>query len=86
MITARQSHTAVILTNGKVMATGGFNSSYLLSAELYNPSLNQWTSAGAMTTTKGLNYSTSILSNGRILVVGGNNLLSDLATVDVYFP
>jgi len=35
---ARGEHTASVLTNGKVLVTGGYNSGgYLNSAELYQP-------------------------------------------------
>src|SRR5207249_1043693 len=39
MGTARYSHTATLLPNGKVLVTGGFDcsSSYIASAELYDP-------------------------------------------------
>ena len=38
MISARDGHTATILTNGKILAAGGTNNGVALtSAELYNP-------------------------------------------------
>ena len=49
MSTARYSHTATILPNGKVLVAGGllyvYGSNYIYhnSAELYDPSLNTWT-------------------------------------------
>ena len=38
LATARDTHTATLLPNGKVLVAGGYNgSSYLASAELYDP-------------------------------------------------
>ncbi|CAF1482499.1 unnamed protein product, partial [Adineta steineri] len=46
---ARYSHTATVLANGSVLVTGGYTgSTYLSSAELYNPSTGTWTSTGSM--------------------------------------
>ena len=49
MNNARDLHTASVLTNGKVLVTGGWNSSILNSAELYDPSTGTWTITGNMT-------------------------------------
>jgi len=57
MTTARDSHTATLLPNGKVLVTGGFNNgNYLASAELYNSS--------NVTTSKITLSSPGTLSNG----------------------
>jgi hypothetical protein len=44
MTDARYYHTASILTNGEVLIAGGLYSSYLRSAELYNPTTRIWRS------------------------------------------
>src|SRR5262249_38773275 len=49
MITPRLLHTATLLTNGKVLVTGGFadtlETEFLASAELYDPDSGTWTAA-----------------------------------------
>jgi hypothetical protein len=50
MSNARYLHTASVLTNGKVLVTGGYNSGgYLNSSELYDPSTGVWATTGSMT-------------------------------------
>src|SRR5579862_1208521 len=49
--TAKEDHTATLLTNGQVLVAGGENSTgFLASAELYNPSTGKWTVTGSMST------------------------------------
>ena len=44
LTTARKSHTATLLPNGKVLVAGGsFNSNPVASAELYDPATGTWT-------------------------------------------
>ena len=49
MISARDGHTATLLTNGKVLVAGGTNNGVALtSAELYNRTTGTWASTGSM--------------------------------------
>src|SRR5665213_2383302 len=50
MMTARGEHTATRLPSGTVLVTGGFDgvSHDLASAELYDPTTNSWSAAGAL--------------------------------------
>jgi hypothetical protein len=66
MNNARYSHTASVLTNGKVLVTGGYgNISYLNSAELYDPSTGTWTITSNMNYTRGYHIA-SVLTNGTV--------------------
>lgn len=71
MASARYLHTAILLTNGKVLVAGGTNgATYLSSAELYDPFTGLWTNASPMSSARG-SHSASLLANGKVLVAGG---------------
>jgi len=73
MTTSRYHHTATLLPNGKVLVAGGQNgSSYLSSAELYDPSNGTWSATGGMTTSGFYNTAT-LLPNGKVLVTVGTS-------------
>jgi Galactose oxidase, central domain len=74
MTIGRQSQTATLLASGKVLIAGGLAfsggvSTVLASAELFNPSTNTWTSTGSMASPRE-NFTATVLSDGRVLVVG----------------
>lgn len=79
MSTARDSASATLLRNGKVLVAGGNNSdsgiglAYLTSAELYDPTTRQWSSAGNMTFSRA-GHTAVLLNDGRVLVVGGEGV------------
>src|ERR1035437_5584691 len=87
MITARYNHTATLLQNGKVLAAGGWNGSYLSSAELFDPATGTWTNTGAMKTNRCFHTAT-LLPNGMVLVVGGygNDSPHSLSSAEIYDP
>jgi N-acetylneuraminic acid mutarotase len=76
---ARYRHTATVLTNGKVLVTGGvFNyTTCLKSAELYDPSTGTWTAMDNMNSAR-YEHAASVLNNGKVLVTSGvnNNVLN----------
>ena len=89
MAEPRQSHTATLLSNGKVLVAGGDNvSGVLTSAELYDPATGLWTATGAMAGRR-VNHTATLLPNGKVLVAGGS---SDgrgqgaIATAELYDP
>jgi hypothetical protein len=85
--------SATLLQNGNVLFVGGGSASgcdtscYLSSAELYDPSVNTFTSVGSMTTRRA-GASAILLPNGDVLIVGGN-AASDggqVASAELYHP
>src|SRR6266536_2532792 len=83
--TARHSHTATLLPNGKVLVAGGFNSSGILaSAELYDPASGTWTATGSLGTPR-RSHTATLLPNGKVLVAGGLST-SVVASAELYDP
>ena len=78
MKSGREFHTATLLTNGQVLAAGGFNNcdddfcSDVATAELYNPATGTWTQTGSMHGARE-QHSATLLPDGDVLVAGGLN-------------
>ncbi|CAF1651245.1 unnamed protein product [Adineta ricciae] len=85
MSVARYRHTASILSNGKVLVTGGYNGVSLNSAELYDLSTGNWTTTGTMSVARHA-HTASILSNGKVLVTGGWTGTVSLNSAELYDP
>ncbi len=82
---ARRGPMATLLNNGKVLITGGSNSSILATATLYDPAAGTFTATGSMTTARGVHTAT-LLNNGKVLIAGGSNGSADLSTAELYDP
>jgi hypothetical protein len=81
LTTARSSHTATLLPNGKVLVAGGEDSAGVLaSAELYDPGAGTWAPTGNLTSAR-IGHTATLLPNGTVLVAGGY-----AATAEIYDP
>jgi len=87
--TGRYLHTATLLTNGKVVIAGGCGSSQpcvpLNSAELYDSTTGTWTSISNLNTARWAHTAT-LLSNGKVLVVGGYGVDGPLKNAELFDP
>lgn len=76
---ARESHTATLLTNGKVLITGGLHWAgqpgtwTMASAEVYDPATGMFMATGSMNALRN-SHTATLLPNGTVLVIGGNQL------------
>ena len=86
MIDARYMHTASVLTNGKVLITGGDNGDVSLkTAELYDPLTETWKTTGSMKHARSM-HTALMLTNGKVLVAGGDNDGRALNSTELYDP
>ena len=88
MTTNRAGHTATLLPSGNVLVTGGVapDAQTLVtvapsSAEVYDPRANRWSTIASMAGARD-EYTATLLSNGRLLVVGGTGQ----SRAEVYDP
>ncbi len=70
----RRGHTAEILSDGRVLVTGGISnapsSPPVSSVEIYNPSASAWSLTSSMSTPRA-GHAGTLISDGRVLVAGG---------------
>jgi N-acetylneuraminic acid mutarotase len=88
MLAARMAMTATLLTNGKVLISGGQTaaSDALSSAELYDPVAKTFSLTGRMITPRS-DHTATLLSNGLVLMAGGENVNGvSTAKAELYNP
>jgi hypothetical protein len=92
MTSPRHGHASTLLNNGEVLIVGGCNNFYVTepgcvyaSAELYDPETGTFTPTGSMTTPRYMPTAT-LLSNGKVLIAGGNSGSEATATAELYDP
>jgi WD40 repeat protein len=83
MGSARESHTASALPNGKVLIAGGVSNSHLATAEVFDPDTNAFTTVTTPMTDARSHHSATVLNDGRVLLAGGQN--APLLVFDVNF-
>lgn len=91
MTWGRLSHAAVTLPDGRVLVAGGMadegggNLVVVGSAEIYHPVTGAWVPTNSMTVPRS-GHTAIVMPNGKVLVAGGRDLTSALATAEVFDP
>ncbi|MFM8430915.1 MAG: Kelch repeat-containing protein, partial [Holophagaceae bacterium] len=91
MATGRSGHTVTVLSDGKILVTGGYSASntVLSSVEVYDPVANTWTTKASMSTARHFHKAT-LMPDGKVLVTGGAGTSASspsyLNSVEVYDP
>jgi N-acetylneuraminic acid mutarotase len=92
MIGARARHTATLLPDGRVLVVGGLSvalrqgglwPSQATGAEIYDPKANRWSGTAPMALYR-LDQTATLLSDGRVLVAGGQDGLISFDDVEIY--
>jgi hypothetical protein len=94
MTAARQGHTATLLPNGRVLVAGGATTgtTAIATAELFDPATGTWAATASMTGARRLHAAVllgttgSATTSGKVLVSGGINGTTSLATAQLYSP
>ncbi|MGZ3448248.1 MAG: Kelch repeat-containing protein [Polyangiales bacterium] len=83
---------ATVLSDGKILVTGGFDSTAVHSiAEVYDPVAKKWTLAGPMANARARHVSVR-LPSGKVLVAGGNTHVTTdppsgaVSSAEIYDP
>lgn len=80
------SSTLTLLSNGKLLITGGSGPGFNPNPELYDPATGLWTFTGSMNFARSVGTAT-LLTNGMVLVAGGyNDAHTFFATAELYDP
>jgi hypothetical protein len=89
MQTARVSHTATLLSNGKVIVIGGLGdngTAALASAEVFDPAAGKFTSTGNLMTPR-MFHTATLLQSGKVLVTGGQDANGNaIAEAELFDP
>lgn len=81
----RHSHTATLLSSGKVLIVGGFSGTALDSAELYDPATGTFSTAGSLATAR-YSHTATLLPSGKVLVAGGYGFAGVTKSAELYDP
>jgi hypothetical protein len=85
MRVSRSSHSATLLSDGRVFISGGYGGgNYLNSTEIYDPIANTFSSKASMTSNRAY-HSSILLNDGTVLIVGGYSS-GYLNTAVIYNP
>jgi hypothetical protein len=92
MTASRTQHTATLLSNGKVLLTGGatyapnqYAVGVLPTAELFDPATGTFARTGTMSVARRL-HSATLLPDGRVLILGGYDTGRPLDNAELYDP
>jgi hypothetical protein len=69
--TPRESHSATLLLDGRVLVVGGYYQNWLNSAEIFDPISGMWSEVTLPYTCHGVAHTATQMPDGRVFVVGG---------------
>ena len=90
LLVERNTTTATLLLDGRVLVAGGYSegprgSAWTATAELYDPGSGSFSPTGPMTTARD-GPAATLLADGQVLVAGGSTGTAALASAELYDP
>jgi N-acetylneuraminic acid mutarotase len=86
MSVPRTHHASTLLSDGRLIVTGGQNENgYLASAEIFDSTTNSWTGVASMSEAR-VGHAAALTGDGRVLVAGGFNGAGYDTTTEIYDP
>ena len=92
LATSRVYHTATLLSDGRVLVTGGLNENRsnftffaISSAELFDPVTGTFSTTGAMNHPRS-SHTATLLEDDTVLVAGGHDANGPVTTAEIYNP
>jgi hypothetical protein len=88
MTVPRAYHTCTLLSDGKVLVTGGkgINGNPLDSIEIYDPVANTWTAKASTLPDTVFNHQAILLVDNSVLICGGDDGSGGVTTIRDYVP
>ena len=87
LVVPRTAHAATVLTDGRVLITGGRDSAGNIVAvsEIFDPATGTSTASATLTTAR-VDHTATLLPDGRVLVAGGTSVSGSLASTEIFDP
>ncbi len=79
----RASHTATLLSDGRVLVAGGDYDAATI-AEIYDPAAGTWSATGSLTFRR-IGHTATLLNDGKVLIAGGSPA-ADLPESELFDP
>src|SRR5207247_580941 len=86
MTSVRAFHRATLLTNGKVLITGGFNRSIVNTAETFDFGVGTFSLAANTMLSRRRGHTATLLPTGSVLVTGGLTGTGPQTTAEFFDP
>src|SRR5262249_22130992 len=80
----RRSHSATLLTNGRILVAGGFGAAALGSFQIFDPATQTWSGTNNLANAR-VNHTATLMANGTAMLVGGGleNNVAFLSSVEI---
>jgi hypothetical protein len=81
MLAQRAFHRATLMSDGKVLLTGGSSP----TSELYDPATGAFALTGSLSVNRS-GHTATLLADGRVLIAGGQTITTPISSAELYDP